>query len=573
MKKLIPALAVGVFFLPAAVFAQSLPVVQDAHVATTGPASTKNFGDSVTLHVGGLSAAQSLVQFDLTALPARISAVNVSKATLTLFVHSLAARGTVNVSVANGVWSEGVVTGSGSPVAGAAVASGVSVLQANSYIVVDATAAVQNWLSGTTNSGFLIAPADGDIRMTLDSKESATTSHPAELLVTLVNSGPAGATGPAGLTGATGPAGPTGLTGATGPAGPAGLTGSTGPDGPTGPTGSTGPAGPTGLTGSTGPAGPTGLTGSAGPAGPTGLTGSAGPIGLTGLTGATGPAGPTGPTGLTGATGPAGATGPIGLTGPAGPAGPTGTTGATGAMGSTGSTGAAGLTGATGPTGPTGATGSTGPAGSTGAAGSAATVAVGTTLTVSAGTSANVTNSGTTSAAVFNFTIPLGATGATGPAGPAGPTGATGATGATGSMGATGSTGSTGATGAAGVSGGTFLTPHTPLSTTASLSLTTNFISTTADAIATLTYFGTACSLTTFTGYSTVAIGSGQLTVRSATSPNGTFSGTGVSCTGSANAAFTCSGLPLPVAAGTFLDFGYSAGAAANGIFTHVVCR
>lgn len=51
---------------------------------------------------------------------------------------------------------------------------------------------------------------------------------------------------------------------------------------------------------------------------------------------------------------------------------------------------------------------------SAGSAGSAATVSVGTTTTGAAGSSASVTNSGSSSAAVFNFTIPKGDTGATG---------------------------------------------------------------------------------------------------------------------------------------------------------------
>ena len=63
------------------------------------------------------------------------------------------------------------------------------------------------------------------------------------------------------------------------------------------------------------------------------------------------------------------------------------------------------------------------PRGATGATGTAATVAVGTTTTGAAGTSANVTNSGTTSAATFNFTIPRGDTGATGATGAQGPQG------------------------------------------------------------------------------------------------------------------------------------------------------
>lgn len=60
--------------------------------------------------------------------------------------------------------------------------------------------------------------------------------------------------------------------------------------------------------------------------------------------------------------------------------------------------------------------------------GDAATISVGTTTTGNAGTNASVTNSGTSSAAVFNFTIPRGDTGATGAQGPAGPNSVTSAT-------------------------------------------------------------------------------------------------------------------------------------------------
>lgn len=61
--------------------------------------------------------------------------------------------------------------------------------------------------------------------------------------------------------------------------------------------------------------------------------------------------------------------------------------------------------------GDTGIKGDTGPAGATGAAGAAATVTVGSVTTGEPGTEATVTNSGTTNAAVLNFTIPRGATG------------------------------------------------------------------------------------------------------------------------------------------------------------------
>jgi len=55
--------------------------------------------------------------------------------------------------------------------------------------------------------------------------------------------------------------------------------------------------------------------------------------------------------------------------------------------------------------------------GTPGPAGLAATIAVGSTTTGDAGTNAFVTNVGTSSAAVFNFTIPRGADGQTGPKG------------------------------------------------------------------------------------------------------------------------------------------------------------
>ena len=70
-----------------------------------------------------------------------------------------------------------------------------------------------------------------------------------------------------------------------------------------------------------------------------------------------------------------------------------------------------------------------GDTGATGAVGSAGTITVGTVTTGSAGGSASVTNSGTSSEAVLNFTIPKGASGASGIQGAQGQTGATGAAG------------------------------------------------------------------------------------------------------------------------------------------------
>lgn len=91
--------------------------------------------------------------------------------------------------------------------------------------------------------------------------------------------------------------------------------------------------------------------------------------------------------------------------------------------------------------------------------GAAATVTVGRTTTGEPGTQAQVTNSGTVSNAVLDFTIPRGETGdkgdtgPTGPEGPPGPQGPKGDTGETGPQGPKGDTGDTGPQGEAGPQG------------------------------------------------------------------------------------------------------------------------
>ena len=66
------------------------------------------------------------------------------------------------------------------------------------------------------------------------------------------------------------------------------------------------------------------------------------------------------------------------------------------------------------------AAGATGTTGNTGSAGAAATIAVGSVSTGGIGSSVTVANAGSTSEAVFNFSIPVGATGATGSTGSTG---------------------------------------------------------------------------------------------------------------------------------------------------------
>ena len=112
-----------------------------------------------------------------------------------------------------------------------------------------------------------------------------------------------------------------------------------------------------------------------------------------------------GPQGFQGTQGPQGLQGSQGSQGTAGSQGAQGFQGATGSQGSQGVQGAQGYQGNQGYQGYQGYQGNIGTQGATG---SAATVSVGTTTTGAQGTQANVTNSGTSSAAVFNFTVPQG---------------------------------------------------------------------------------------------------------------------------------------------------------------------
>ena len=135
--------------------------------------------------------------------------------------------------------------------------------------------------------------------------------------------------------------------------------------------------------------------------------------------GGQGPVGPTGPAGPEGSPGPEGPEGPVGPTGATGPAGDTGPEGPQGPQGPEGPQGPVGQKGDTGDTGPKGDKGDQGIQGAPGAKGDAATIQVGTVTTGAPGSSASVTNAGTSSEAVFNFTIPRGDTGSGGGPDPA----------------------------------------------------------------------------------------------------------------------------------------------------------
>ena len=306
----------GVMLIPSLAGAAGANATADTHISSSSPASS--YGTATAVNVGGPNTG--LIQFDLSALPAGLLGSNISKATMTFYVNTVAFAGAVDISQVTSAWTE-AVTYSTRPTYLAPFLLAVPTTANRQYITVDVTQLVKDWVTGVApNFGVQIsaAAAAPSTAIILDSKETATTSHPAFLDVVLQSVGPVGPTGPAGAVGPTGPTGPAGVAGAAGP---------------TGPTGPTGPAGVAGAAGPTGPTGPAGVAGAAGPTGPAGVAGAAGPTGPTGPAGVAGAIGPTGPAGSAGAIGPTGPQGIPGSSGPEGPTGPTGPAGASGAGG------------------------------------------------------------------------------------------------------------------------------------------------------------------------------------------------------------------------------------------------
>lgn len=226
-----------------------------------------------------------------------------------------------------------------------------------------------------------------------------------------------------------------------------------------------GERGEKGEQGAKGDTGATGAKGERGEQGPQGLQGAKGEKGEKGdafkytdftaaqLAALKGPQGDRGLQGERGETGPRGATGPQGAKGDKGDAftyadftqeqlaglkGPQGDKGLQGLQGERGERGLQGLQGIQGAKGDTG---------------TPATIKVGTVKTGAAGTSVTVSNSGTASAAVFDFVIPRGDKGDTGPQGLQGIQGATGATGPQGERGPQGLQGERGLQGLQGPKG------------------------------------------------------------------------------------------------------------------------
>lgn len=162
----------------AALHAQIAPS-QDAYTNTATP--TTNYGAKTLLDVE--SSQTAYIQFNLSSLPSGYTGANISKATLKLYVNSVATAGNFNVDYVNGTWSEGTIDASNAPALGSTIAASVPLTTAdkNQFILVDITTAVQAWLNGTDPNDGIALVGNSPLNATFDSKENTTTSHAAEL--------------------------------------------------------------------------------------------------------------------------------------------------------------------------------------------------------------------------------------------------------------------------------------------------------------------------------------------------------------------------------------------------------
>jgi len=181
-------------------------------------------------------------------------AADVVKATLKLYLSPLTQpSGQIDIYPISGAWTESTLNPSSPPtLAATAFVTGIPVGGANSFLVVDATQLVKDWLNGTNdpadggidNQGIALVPHTSTTYVVFDSKENFITSHEPRLEIVLANSGPQGPQGPQGPKGDSGPAGPQGPQGAQGNAGAQGPMGNPGATGSQGPPGTGAPSVP-----------------------------------------------------------------------------------------------------------------------------------------------------------------------------------------------------------------------------------------------------------------------------------------------------------------------------------------
>jgi len=169
-----------------AAYAQITPS-DDAYVNSAAP--TTNYGSAVSLNLSS-DTNTGFIRFDLTPVPASYTGASIAKATLKLYVHSVTTAGSFNVDLVNGAWTEKTIQYSNEPALGTTIAASIPLATTSklTYVEIDITPALVQWLDGTPNDGIALV-ANSPLVATFDSKESIATSHSPELDIVYVAGG------------------------------------------------------------------------------------------------------------------------------------------------------------------------------------------------------------------------------------------------------------------------------------------------------------------------------------------------------------------------------------------------
>jgi TGF-beta propeptide len=191
-----------------AAHAITLPVTDDTFARKDSPNAQSGSAAALSVDNRNLNRERiTYALFDLALLPPNAT---VHQAVLRVFVNQVSQPGTLHVQVVTGgAWTEQSLTWNTAPATDAVPAVMVSIFATDqgSYVSVDVTAVVQEWVNNTQpNLGLALRGASPALNITLDSKENTNTSHPMELEVVLEGGptrpqGPPGPTGPQGLQG------------------------------------------------------------------------------------------------------------------------------------------------------------------------------------------------------------------------------------------------------------------------------------------------------------------------------------------------------------------------------------
>ncbi len=182
------ALAAFLLMLPAPGHAVTLNVTDDAFISLSNTA--KNFGSRKRVVVDGLIGREGFAKFDLSVL----GGSNIDSATLRIWITKVKVAGSIDIhrviDIGGSDWTEDTLTGDdlsgGDPLSTVFFSNvGITSSDKNSFVLVDVTSLVQDWLDGTLdNDGISLLPVGGT-RVIIDAKEGKKTSHPMEIEVIL----------------------------------------------------------------------------------------------------------------------------------------------------------------------------------------------------------------------------------------------------------------------------------------------------------------------------------------------------------------------------------------------------